>query len=437
MASGVVYFSRKRKEYLHNIAATLAAKEVIPLKHTATRCTALALALCCLLSGAALATSLETSNSTALCFSPSDFDDGELNGIVLTEVPSRTVGCLRYGSRTLQAGDVIPGDALGKLVFSPACVGEQTATVHYLPVRADGVGLEQAVEVLIRSEKNSAPAVRDSSIETYKNIAVNGKLDVSDPEGDKLAFTVTKEPKRGTVKLNADGTFSYTPKKNKVGEDSFRFTATDDAGNTSEEATVQVRILKPSSKQTYADMQDDAFLAVWMRENGLMAGEKVAGALCFRPDATVSRGEFLAMTMRLLEIPTEDAVETSGFADEADTAPWLRPYVISALRAGLISGVRTPDGLVFLPDVAITQAEACVILENALHLPVLTETAAMDTSVPDWALPAVAAMADADILPATGNTGAPLTRLVCAKMLYAVSKAAPASDYGLLTWAAE
>ena len=67
-----------------------------------------------------------------------------------------------------------------------------------------------------------------SSFETYKNLEATGTLKAKDPEGGKLTYTVVQAPKRGEVVLGEDGAFTYTPKKNKVGTDSFSFTVTDE-----------------------------------------------------------------------------------------------------------------------------------------------------------------------------------------------------------------
>ena len=48
---------------------------------------------------------------------------------------------------------------------------------------------------------------------------------------------------------------------------------------------------------------------------------------------------------------------------------------VSALRAGIISGVNSDDGLVFRPNTALTQAEAAVMLQNVLDLPASSSVA--------------------------------------------------------------
>ena len=48
----------------------------------------------------------------------------------------------------------------------------------------------------------------------------------------------------GTVVENGDGTVTFTPKKGFRGTDTFKYTVNDDAGATSNEATVRVNVVK-------------------------------------------------------------------------------------------------------------------------------------------------------------------------------------------------
>jgi len=96
-----------------------------------------------------------------------------------------------------------------------------------------------------------------------------------------------------------------------------------------------------------------------MKNTGIFVGEKLDGNACFQPERTVSRGEFLAMLVRTLDIPTADADMT--FAEEVPQ--WLRPYLAAALRAGITTGISQTDY-----DAPITGAEAALMLQNALGL---------------------------------------------------------------------
>ena len=402
------------------------------LIHSRLRLAVLALALFGLLSSLALA-----APAAAYCFTPADFS-GAQDGIFLTAVPDSGTAYLRCGSRTLRAGDVLPAARLGELTLVSAGSAAESASISYLPVSDGRVGQSATLTIPLRAKKNEAPSANNSSMQTYKNIANSGTLSASDPEGGELTFTITKEPKYGTLELGEGGQFTYTPKKNKVGKDSFRFTATDPEGAVSSEATVSIEILKPQHKAVYSDMagDPDQFAAMWLKEQEVFSGERIAGALCFNPDKTVTRGEFLAMTMRLLGIRGDEAALTSGFADEAAMPDWLRPYVVSAFRSGIVNGVKSDAGLVFRGEASLTKAEAAVIVQNILSLP----TAGMDTDadeLPAWAAPSILAVKSSGIFDCT-NAAAPMTRREVAELLYQVWRVTQDDhSLGLLAWAAE
>lgn len=392
----------------------------------------------CLFATGALAAGHETLYNADYCFSASDFSlvDSQLNGIFVTDVPSETVGTVRYGARVIRAGDALPTDALNNLTLTPTTEFDREAKICYIPITDAGLGAVQTLKIDIRSGKNEAPIAKDSTIETYKNIENTGTLAVTDEEGDALTFEVVAAPRRGEVVLHEDGTFTYTPSKNKVGKDRFSFTATDSAGNTSNLATVKIEILKPIDKLTYSDMVGDEaqFTALWLRNNEIFSGENIAGTLCFNPDKAVTRGEFLVMVSKMTGLSPDDAEMTSGFSDEGNTPQWMRPYIVSALRAGVISGISSEEGLVFRPSANLTSAEAAVMLQNVLKLPEAKETAAFldDCSIPTWASVAVGALNDAGIPIDYVSSTEPITRRDVATMLYAVHQLQTSGDCNAL-----
>ena len=163
------------------------------------------------------------------CFSAGDFAD-PARGIYVEAVPSASTGTLCYGDRVLCAGDVLPVSVLGELELLPVSTGGQEAALCYCPIRGTALGEPAQVTIRIRSAKDAAPKADDAELETYKNIPNDGRLTGSDPEDTNLTFQLAEEPKRGKVELQENGSFVYTPAKNKVGEDSFTFTVTDAAG---------------------------------------------------------------------------------------------------------------------------------------------------------------------------------------------------------------
>ena len=294
------------------------------------------------------------------CFSESDLSG--LEGICITGL-SDTPGVLALEGRVLRSGDVLTAEQAGRMTFTAPDVEEDLVLeIGYLPVFSDHVAEEATMTLSIRGKENKAPVAEDQALETYRNLPNTAKLKVSDPEKEALTYTVVRQPRRGTLEIAADGSFTYTPKKNKVGVDSFTYTASDASGKVSREATVTVTILKPSDAAQYTDTlgQECRFAAEWMRHTGIFVGEQVAQAPCFGPEKAVTRGEFVTMLVKALDIPVEEELTYTGYED----APaWLQPYLAAALRSGLTAGLSTQT---FGAEEAITGLEAAQMLENAL-----------------------------------------------------------------------
>ena len=373
----------------------------------------LTLVCCCILGLAVPAFGAEVDCDTAYCFSTGDFSQEEepLRGICITGLPESSTGTVMLGSRVLRAGDILTAGQLEQMTFQPLRTQEdKAAEVTYLPIFEDRVEPAAVMTLSIRGKEDKAPVAQDSAVETYKNLSNGGKLLASDPEEQMLTYTLVRQPRRGTVELREDGSFTYTPKKNKVGVDSFTFTAADPAGNVSREATVTVQILKPVDAKQYRDTAaaDCRFAAEWLRSTGLFAGEQVGGEACFFPEKTVTRGEFLSMLVNLLEIPVE----------EVDAPDWVQPYLDAAIRSGLVSGWQQDS---FQMQEAVTGAEAAVALQNALDLSAGHEEMVYTEEVPSWAATSLAVMAENGV---ELEADAPLTRGEAANILYQVSRMA-------------
>lgn len=360
----------------------------------------------------------EVRSGEEYCFSQQDFGSTDLAGICILQVPE--TGSVRLGSRRVMPGDVLTAQQLERMVFCPADSETDThATISYLPICSEGVAQTAAMDITVMGRQDKPPVAEDSALETYKNLPGEAMLKVQDPENQPLTYTIVRQPRRGEVNIRSDGSFLYEPKKNKVGIDSFTFTATDPAGNVSREATVTITILKPSDARQYSDTTgaDCRFAAEWMKNTGIFVGENLGGNSCFRPERQVSRGEFLTMLVGALNIPVEEDAELTGFADEAPA--WLKPYLAAAMRSGLTAG--WPNGDVFAADQPITGAEAAVMLQNVLDLPVPQEqeASAMAEQIPDWAKKALSALANRGICMSAAE---PLTRGQAANVLYQASQ---------------
>ncbi|MBL8865194.1 MAG: tandem-95 repeat protein [Planctomycetia bacterium] len=88
---------------------------------------------------------------------------------------------------------------------------------------------------------NDAPTTTDGSAATDEDTIFNGTLLGADVDGDPLTYALVGTAKNGTVAVNANGSYSYTPNANYHGVDSFTFRASDGQA-TSNLATVTIAV---------------------------------------------------------------------------------------------------------------------------------------------------------------------------------------------------
>ncbi len=353
--------------------------------------------------------------------------EGEAQGVFLCSVPQEDLCQLRLEGRVLRPGDVLAVSDLERVRVWSRAQDDTRVTVALRPIQ-DGHLLQTAqCDLQLRSGRDEAPVALDGSLETYRNIPNRGSLQATDDSDGALVYRLENKPRLGTVELEEDGGFVYTPRKNKAGEDSFTFTVTDESGNVSQPATVRVTILQPTDAETFADLDPTGqFEALWLRQTGLFGGEEVSGRLCFGPEKTVTRGEFLCMAMDLAGIQPQIGLLDSGFADQQSAAVWMQPYLVSAMRRGIVRGVSCPDGQRFYPNRPVTGAEAAVMLTGALRLEGSRSVSATDPAVPVWARGALSALGSLGL--SVADPSAPLTRAQAAAWLHRAAGAVQAGE---------
>ncbi len=271
--------------------------------------------------------------------------------------------------------------------------------------------------------ENSAPIAEALTLETYKNVAVYGQCSAIDPDGDLVTYRLVDKPARGTVTLNEDGSFCYTPYENKKGKDSFTYAAVDSFGNESRRALVKVTILKSEANLSYSDMAGHTahYAAIRLAEEGIFTGIRVCGDYCFDPEATVTRSEFLAMAMTASGADALENVTVTGFYDDDAIPTWSKGYVSAAVMAGTVQGRATSSGQIrFHGADAITAAEAAVILNRLLGTADVASTSVFAAdSVPTWAWQSAVNLEAVDVISPTLSFEEPLNRAEAAEMLCA------------------
>ncbi len=107
---------------------------------------------------------------------------------------------------------------------------------------------------------NDPPIANNDTGITEVNTPVNGNILVNDfdPDNDTITITGNTQPSNGNVVVNADGTYTYTPNIDFIGEDSFTYVICDDGTpSLCDGATVTIQVIPNNGNVTVAN--DDAF----------------------------------------------------------------------------------------------------------------------------------------------------------------------------------
>lgn len=145
-------------------------------------------------------------------------------------------------------------NADGTFTFTPAA--DFHGADSFIVQVADGRGGTDLATVTIAiTPVNDPPVAADISVTLDEDTSGSGNVltSASDVDGDALTAALAAAPTRGTLVLNADGSFTYTPSANDFGADSFVFAVSDGQGGTTS-ATVALTILPINDAPTVADM---------------------------------------------------------------------------------------------------------------------------------------------------------------------------------------
>jgi VCBS repeat-containing protein len=133
----------------------------------------------------------------------------------------------------------------GGFTYTPALDFNGTESFTYQA--NDGVQTSNVATAEIQVQAaNVSPLATDDSYQVDQDQTLNipppGVLgNDSDPNDDNLAASLVNPPTHGTLSLKADGSFTYTPAQNFVGQDQFTYKASDNTLN-SPPATVRIQV---------------------------------------------------------------------------------------------------------------------------------------------------------------------------------------------------
>ncbi|MDJ0363844.1 Ig-like domain-containing protein [Hymenobacter sp. H14-R3] len=176
-----------------------------------------------------------------------------VSSIISFTVFPATNGTLLYNNAAIPTGgQLIPVANTNQLTFRPTVNSTAAGTFSFFASNAAGgtAGTSNTATYTIPVIASNNPYVaNDDGLDVPKNTATKGNVLLNDtqPANATTAFTVTQVgtgPTYGTLALNTDGTYTYTPNTDRLGSDSFQYQVCQ-AGVCSNTATVTINLYDP------------------------------------------------------------------------------------------------------------------------------------------------------------------------------------------------
>ena len=154
---------------------------------------------------------------------------------------------LEIDARAAEINGIVQLNDDETFTFTPDADFSGVASFDYFVNDGKG-GTDRATVEIIVGSANDDPLAVDDSFTTFEDTSVtilpSDLLDNdSDPDGDTLQLVAVdaNSPTNGTLQVNGDGSFTYTPNENFFGSDSFTYGITDGNGGTAQ-ATVNIEV---------------------------------------------------------------------------------------------------------------------------------------------------------------------------------------------------
>lgn len=218
---------------------------------------------------------------------------GSITGTVTKKSDGSPVAGVFVGSGY---GGTATTDSQGRYTLNEAPLGDGGAardwTVSVVPKLATGLGQAEKTATVrstgpttvdfVLEAPTVAPAVDavddEYTVDALKPTTIPAATGVlANDSGEQLAAALTVNPSRGTVVLNANGSFTYTPTGNYLGDTTFKYAATGTGGRT-DIATVTLHVKGPDAPVAVYDRvttpyQTDLVVAA----PGVLANDTPAG----------------------------------------------------------------------------------------------------------------------------------------------------------------
>ena len=156
-----------------------------------------------------------------------------------------------YSYNNDAANGTVTMNADGTFNYTPNADFNGTETFSYTVIDVNGVSETETVTVTITV--GAVDDAADDEFVTDEDVALNADVSVNDTFSAEANYSYNNDAANGTVTMNTDGTFLYTPNTDYNGTDTFTYSVTDINGNVE---TKTVTILVSASD----DAADDEFV---------------------------------------------------------------------------------------------------------------------------------------------------------------------------------
>jgi VCBS repeat-containing protein len=177
--------------------------------------------------------------------------DTPAGGVLSATDPDGDSLTFSIASQGARGTAVVTNAATGAYTYTPNA--NATGTDSFTFQAKDPGGLTSTAKITVTiTPVNHTPVAQTGTLTTKLNTAATGTLSATDSDGDSLTYSIVTQGAKGTaVVTNATtGAYSYTPKTNTTGTDSFIFRAKD-LGGLSSTAAITVTI-KPANNAPVA-----------------------------------------------------------------------------------------------------------------------------------------------------------------------------------------
>ncbi|MBH0229758.1 Ig-like domain-containing protein [Halobacillus yeomjeoni] len=154
---------------------------------------------------------------------------------------------------------VVKVDEGGSWTYTPV---EGYSGPDSFSVRVDdgkGGAATSTILVNVKEPVNHIPEVGNYNVTTEKNQQVEGRVIGSDADEDLLNYSEGKAPLQGTLVVQKDGSWKYTPDQGFIGTDSFTIIVSDGKGGT-KTSTISLKVMKPVNQLPVVDNYNETTL---------------------------------------------------------------------------------------------------------------------------------------------------------------------------------